>query len=92
MKFSVGAVFLFYWLLGDGNSSPNFDEYNVAKLLGISPFAPIGVGLVVLITAWILLLRQVSHGERLLATICSSAGAVVGVLLYARVIGPWLLP
>lgn len=92
LKFSVGLVFIYYWLAGVRNSSPNFDEFNVAKHAGISPFIPILIGIAVLIGGGFWLVRSIPKGERIPALATSIVGAALGIALYASVIGPLLLP
>ena len=92
LKFSVGLVFIYYWLTGVRNSSPNFDEFNVAKHAGISPFVPILIGVVVLVGGWFWLARSIPKGERIPALTTSIVGAALGLALYASVLGPRLLP
>lgn len=92
LKFSVGLVFLYYWISGVRNSSPNFDEFIVAKQAGISPFFPIFIGVAVLVGGWFLLVRSIPKSERILALAASIVGAIAGLALYGGLIGPWLLP
>ena len=92
LKFSVGLVFIYYWLSGVRNSSPNFDEFNVAKHAGIPPLLPILIGVAVLVGGWFWLVRSIPKGERLLAVTSTIVGAVVGLALYGGLIGPRLLP
>ena len=92
LKFSVGLVFIYYWLSGVRNSAPNFDEFNVAKQLGISPLIPIIIAVAVLVGGWFWLVRSISKGQRTLALATSIVGAVVGLALYGGLVGPRLLP
>ena len=92
LKFSVGLVFIYYWVLGVRNSSPNFDEFNVATQAGISPFIPIVIGVLVLVGGWLWLVRSIPRGSRICAIATSIVGASIGLALYAGVIGPRLLP
>ncbi|MDQ3674360.1 MAG: hypothetical protein M3365_08300 [Gemmatimonadota bacterium] len=92
LKFSVGLVFIYYWLAGVRNSSPNFDEFNLARHAGISPFIPILIGVAVLVGGALWLVRSIPKGERTPALATSIVGAAVGLALYARVLGPRFLP
>lgn len=92
LKFSVGLVFIYYWLSGARNSSPNFDEFNVAKQAGITPFIPILIGVAVLIGGWFWLIRSIPRGNRIVALATSIVGAAIGLALYGGIIGPRLLP
>jgi len=92
IKFSVGLIFIYYWLTGVRNSSPNFDEFNVAKHAGISSFIPILIGVAVLVGGWVWLVRSIPKGERIPALATSIVGGAVGLALYANVLGPRSLP
>lgn len=92
VKFVVGFVFVYYWLSGARNTSPNFDEFNIAKHLDISPFIPILVGAVFLVGGWVWLIRSVPRVSRIPAVVSSMVGAAGGFALYLGVIGPRLLP
>ncbi len=92
LKFSVGLVYIYYWLSGVRNSSPNFDEFTVAKHAGISPFIPILIGVAILIGGWTWLIRRIPTGTRSSALAGAIVGAAVGLALYGRIIGPRMLP
>lgn len=92
LKFSVGLVFIYYWLSGVRNSSPNFDEFNVAKHVGISPFIPILIGVAVLVGGWFCIVRSIPRGHRISDLAASIVGATIGLAVYATIIGPRLLP
>jgi len=92
VKFSVGLVFIYYWLTGVRNSTPNFDEFNVAKHAGISPLIPSLIGAAVLLVGWFWLVRSIPGTERVRALAALIAGMVAGLALYGRFVGPLLLP
>jgi len=92
VKFSVGLVFIYYWLTGVRNSTPNFDEFNVAKYAGMSPLIPSLIGAVVLVGGWFWLVRSIPGVERTRALAALIAGMVAGLALYAAFVGPLLLP
>lgn len=92
LKFSVGLVFIYYWLSGVRNSSPNFDEFTVAKQAGISPFIPIFIGVAFLVGGWLWLILSIPRGKRIIFLAASIMGAALGLALYGGIIGPRLLP
>lgn len=92
LKFSVGFVFVCYWLSGARDSSPNFDEFNVAKHADISPFIPILIGALVLVGGWFWLIRGIPRNNCILDLATSIVGGAIGLTLYLTVIGPRLLP
>ncbi|MGI8617464.1 MAG: hypothetical protein ACR2L6_00025 [Gemmatimonadaceae bacterium] len=92
VKFSVGLVFIYYWLTGVRNSTPNFDEFNVAKHAGISPLVPSLIGAAVLLGGWFWLVRSIPGVERARALTALILAMVASLALYAGFVGPLLLP
>lgn len=92
VKFVIGVVFLMSRLRGAEGGSPNFDEFNAAVHFGISPVWTSLAGALVLVAAWVLLIRSLPPGRRGLPLVGLTVGTGAGIFLYAGLVGPWLLP
>lgn len=95
LRFLVGAVFigarLLTWLQGGVPGVPNFDEYNLAKALGISPLPLAAVGAILLFGSWAWLWRRLPRGRRALTAAALAAGTAGGLFLWMGLVGPPLV-
>lgn len=92
VKFVIGIAFLVARLRGAVGGSPNFDGFNAAVHFGISPVWTSLAGALVLVAAWVLLIRSIHPGGRGPPLLGLTVGTGAGIALYLGVVGPWLLP
>ncbi len=90
-RIAVGVIHMVREALGMYRPT-NYDELRISILTGIPVQVFVAFGLLVLVvsTAW--LARFLPPGARILAVASMTAGMGTGLFLYARVLGPWLLP
>jgi hypothetical protein len=89
-RFASVLVPLYFHLAGHPVRGP--DESRLARVTGI-PLPLIAlVSLAFLVFGSVLLIRAIPRGARLLALAWMALGATVSSVIYANVLGPWLLP
>lgn len=96
LRFLVGAVFLgvgFYLLVtGAQRGAANFDEFNLARALGI-PVEPLLVAeLILLVAVWLKVIRTSLAGRRWIGPLSLIAGGTLGLVVWMNWLGPLLLP
>jgi hypothetical protein len=96
IRFIVGGTYLF-WVakaLIEGTrfqGTPNFDEYNAAIALGISPVALVMVQMVALAMFWAWAINRAKPIGRIISLVSIMIGAVIGIVLWMALIGPAVL-
>ncbi len=90
-RIAAGVIHLVREALGMHRPT-NYDELRVSLLTGIPVEAFVGFGVVVLLVSGVWLARCFPGGRRAVAVPSMMAGMAVSLYLYARVLGPWLLP
>lgn len=93
LRFLVGAVFLFYVAKASLENSrfsgqPNFDEYNAALALGLSPVWLIAGQTLLLIGFWIWIAGLPVARRRLASVASALMGGAVGISLWMTAVGP----
>jgi hypothetical protein len=73
-------------------ASTGTDEAHLAALTGIPLLLLNFMGLLVLVLAWIWLLRQVPKDHRRVSLVSLISGLALGMFLYFALLGPRLLP
>ena len=68
------------------------DEAHLAVLTGIPLIVLVFAGLLFLVLAWIWMVRAIPKDHRWVSLGSLVAGLALGILLYFRVLGPWMLP
>jgi hypothetical protein len=68
------------------------DEAHLAVLTGIPLILLVFAGLLFLVLAWIWLVRTIPKDYRRVSLGSLVSGLALGVFLYFRLVGPWLLP
>lgn len=68
------------------------DEAHLAVLTGIPLIVLVFAGLLFLVLAWIWMVRTIPKDHRWVSLGGLVSGLALGLFLYFRVIGPWLLP
>ena len=68
------------------------DEAHLAVLTGLPLILLVVAGLLFLVMAWIWMVRAIPKDHRWVSLGCLVSGLALGLFLYLRVIGPWLLP
>lgn len=91
VRIAVGVIHMVRKAFGTARPT-NYDELRVSLLTGIPVEVFVAFGLVVLLVSGVWLARCFPAGARIAAVVSMSAGMGAGMLLYARVLGPWLLP
>ena len=96
IRFIVGGVYLFAvikaWLEETAfQGTPNFDEYNAALALGLSPVCLVAVQTLGLLAYWSWVITQPRPVARLASVASVLVGAVVGIALWMALIGPAVL-
>lgn len=86
-----GARHVFRNMVGI-ESSANYDELRVSILTGIPVQVLVGFALAVLVVTGIWLARSFPRERRVAAPASMVLGTAAGVFIYARYVGPWLLP
>ena len=96
LRFIVGGSYLF-WVVKASlanipfQGTPDFDEYNAALALGLSPVAVVAVQMIALIAYWIWSASRPPRGRRLLKVGIVLVGAVAGISIWMALVGPALL-
>lgn len=90
-RIAVGVIHMVREAFGIARPT-NYDELRVSILTGIPVEVFVIFGIAVLLVSGAWLTRCFPAGGRVLAVVSMSAGMGAGMFLYARVIGPWLLP
>lgn len=96
LRFIVGGTYLFWvgkaWLEETAfQGTPNFDEFNAALALGLSPVWLVAVQVLGLIAFWIWATTRPRPIARIASVGSVLAGAVIGIALWMALIGPALL-
>jgi len=96
LRFIVGGVYLFWvvkaWSEGTAfQGTPNFDEYNAALAIGVSPTWLVAFQMVGLIIFWIWAVVQSGFGGRVARVASVLVGAIMGIAMWMAVIGPAML-
>lgn len=96
IRFIVGATYLFWvvkaWFEGTGfQGTPNFDEYNAALALGLSPVWLVAVQTFVLLAYWLWATTRPRPVARVASVVSVLVGAVIGIVLWMALIGPVVL-
>ncbi|WP_133365897.1 hypothetical protein [Qipengyuania sediminis] len=96
LRFLVGGAFVFAlaeaWLQGRAfGGRPNFDEYNAAVALSVSPAAVVGFQMVMVLVFWTWSIIRAPRGRRAGYVGATLAGAIAGIALWMGIIGPALL-
>ena len=68
------------------------DEAHLAVLTGIPLIVLVFAGLLFLVLAWIWMVRAIPKDHRWVSLGSLVAGLALGIFLYFRVLGPWMLP
>ena len=68
------------------------DEAHLAALTGIPLIVLVFAGLLILVLAWIWMVRVIPKDHRWVSLVGLASGLTLGVFFYFRVIGPLLLP
>ena len=90
-RIAVGVIHMVRKAFG-ATRPTNYDELRVSILTGIPVEVFVTFGLVVLLVSGVWLARCFPAGARIVAVVAMSAGMGASIFLYARVLGPWLLP
>lgn len=96
LRFIVGGVFLF-WVAkarfenAAFQGTPNFDEYNAALALGLSPVWLVAIQICGLLAFWIwAITRPMSRG--MIVSIASVlVGGIIGIAMWMALVGPAIL-
>ncbi len=96
IRFIVGGTYLFWvgkaWFEeATFQGTPNFDEYNVALALGLSPVWVVAVQTVGLFAYWFWVSIQPRPVARIASVGFVLIGAVIGIVLWMSLIGPAIL-
>jgi hypothetical protein len=96
LRFLVGGTYLYWvikaWLENSVFSgTPNFDEYNAALALGLSPVWLLAVQMIALVCYWLWSASRPSRGRRLLNVGSVLIGAMAGITIWMALAGPALL-
>lgn len=96
LRFVVGGTYLFWvakaWMAGTAfQGTPNFDEYNAALALGLSPAWLLVVQMCALISYWVWAIAKAPLQRRIVSVGCVLIGAVAGVGFWMAAVGPVLL-
>lgn len=90
-RIAVGVIHVVREALGMYRPT-NYDELRLSILTGVPVEVFVAFGLVVLLVSTIWLARCFPPGSRMVAVASMTAGMGASLFLYARVLGPWLLP
>ena len=91
VRIAAGVIHMVREALGAPRPT-NYDELRVSILTGIPVEVFVTFGVVVLLVSGGWLARHFPAGRRLVSVFAMIAGMGAGMFLYARVLGPWLLP
>ena len=91
MRIAVGVIHMAREALGIYRPT-NYDELRVSLVTGVPVEAFVMFGVVVLLVSGAWLARHFPRDRRVVAAASMTAGMAAGLFLYARVLGPWLLP
>lgn len=96
LRFIVGGTYLFwvaksYFENTDFQGTPNFDEYNAAVAVGLSPVWLVSIQMCILTLYWTWVMTRARHSRRLVSLGCVLVGAITGIALWMSVIGPTVL-
>lgn len=91
VRITVGVIHLARKALGASRPT-NYDELRVSILTGIPVEVFVVFGMAVLLASGVWLSRFLPHGLRVMTVASMITGIALGLYLYARVVGPWLLP
>ena len=96
LRFLVGGTYLFWVIKARLENSafsgtPNFDEYNAALALGLSPVWLLAIQMIALVCYWFWSASRPARGRRLLNVGSVLIGAVAGIAIWMALAGPALL-
>lgn len=96
IRFIVGGTYLFWvgkaWFEETAfQGSPNFDEYNAALALGLSPAWLVAIQTLGLIAYWLWATTRPRPIARIASVGSVLVGAVIGIALWMALIGPAVL-
>jgi hypothetical protein len=89
---AIGVGYLIARILRRPSEGANFDELNAARHLGVAVEPVIATNVVILLAAWVFLIRRVPRGQRIATITAIAVGTIGGLALYIGWLGPWLLP
>ena len=90
-RIAVGVIHMVREAFGVARPT-NYDELRVSIVTGIPVEVFVVFGLAVLLVSGVWLARCFPAGARVVAVVSMTAGMGASLFLYARVLGPWLLP
>ncbi len=94
LRFLVGGVYLGFTVVllvtGRERGTPNFDEYNLARGLGL-PLEPLLLAELLLLIVWWRIVRTSLAGRRWSGIAALCCGALIGLFAWLQLIGPRLL-
>jgi hypothetical protein len=96
IRFIVGGTYLFWvikaWFEKTAfQGTPNFDEYNAALALGLSPVWLVSVQILGLIAYWLWAITRPRPNARIASVGSVLVGAIIGIALWMALIGPAVL-
>lgn len=96
IRFIVGGTYLFWvgkaWLEKSAfQGTPNFDEYNAALALGVSPVWLVAVQIFGLVAYWIWATTRPRPIARIASVGSVLVGAIIGIAMWMALIGPVVL-
>lgn len=96
IRFIVGGTYLFWvgkaWFEESAfQGTPNFDEYNAAIALGLSPVWLVTVQIFGLVAYWIWATTRPKPNARIASVGSVLVGAIVGIAVWMALIGPAVL-
>lgn len=96
IRFIVGGTYLFWvskaWFEETAfQGTPNFDEYNAALALGLSPVWLVAIQILGLIAFWLWATTRPRPIARIASVGSVLVGAIIGIALWMALIGPVVL-
>ncbi len=96
IRFLVGGTYLFWvakaWFDGTAfQGAPNFDEYNAATALGLSPVWLVAIQFCALLAYWLWTMTRPMPAGRIASLSSALVGGVAGMALWMGLIGPAIL-
>jgi hypothetical protein len=88
----IGVGYLIARMLRRPSEGANFDELNAARHLGVAVEPVIAINVLILLAAWVFLIRRAPRGQRIATLSAIAVGTTGGLALYIGWLGPWLLP